>query len=105
VTQYDTEFQAAVKGNNAQAMGRILGENVVLILGNGTANTRAELLQEARDKTYVYEHQEEDSGMQTVRMCGDIAVVTARLWIKGVAHGTAFDRRVWFRDFYVRTST
>jgi ketosteroid isomerase-like protein len=104
VAKLDAVFQAAVKANDAHAMERILGENMILVLGNGTTNTRAELLQEARDKTYVYEHQEEDSGTQTVRVWGDTAVVTARLWIKGVNQGSAFDRHLWFSDVYVRTS-
>jgi ketosteroid isomerase-like protein len=103
VAELDTEYQAAVKVNDAQAMERILAENMTLVLGNGTTNTRAELLQEARDEAYVYERQDEDPGTQTVRVWGDTAVVTARLWIKGVSQGTAFDRHLWFSDVYVRT--
>ena len=103
VGRLDTDFQAAVKANDVQTMEQILGENMVLVLGNGTTNTRAELLQEARDKAYVYERQEEDPGTQTVRIWGDTAVVTARLWVKGVNHGTSFDRHLWFSDTYVRT--
>ena len=34
---------------------------------------------------------------------GDTAVVTARLWVKGVSSGRAFNRRLWFSDTYVRT--
>jgi hypothetical protein len=34
---------------------------------------------------------------------GDTAVVTARLWLKGVKDGAAFDRRVWFSDICIRT--
>ena len=33
----------------------------------------------------------------------DTAIVTARLWLKGVRAGKAFDRRLWFSDTYVRT--
>jgi ketosteroid isomerase-like protein len=104
VAQLDRDFQAAVKANDAQTMDRILDENMVLVLGNGTSSTRGELLQEARDKLYTYERQDEDPGTQTVRVWGDTAVVTARLWIKGTSRGNAFDRRVWFSDTYVRTS-
>jgi len=103
VARLDLEFQAAVKANDAQVMARVLAENMILVLGNGATSTRAELLQEARDKTYVYEHQEEDAGTQIVRVWGDTAVVTARLWVKGVSHGSAFDRHLWFSDVYVRT--
>jgi ketosteroid isomerase-like protein len=103
VAQLDSEFQAAVKNNDAQVMDRILSEDMVLVLGNGSTNTRAALLQEARESAFVYEHQEEDSGTKTVRVWGDTAVVTARLWVKGISHGTSFDRHLWFSDVYVRT--
>jgi hypothetical protein len=47
-----------------------------------------------------------DEGTQTVRLYGDdTAIVTARLWIKGVrsGNGEAIDFRLWFSDTYVRT--
>lgn len=103
VAKLDREFQAAVKINDTQAMDRILGKDMVLVLGNGTINTREELLQEARDKVTIYERQDEDPGTQTVRIWGETAAVTARLWVKGISHGVAFDRRLWFSDIYVRT--
>jgi ketosteroid isomerase-like protein len=105
VAQLDTQFQAAVKVNDVEAMERILGDDMILVLGNGTTNTRAELLQEARDKSYVYERQEEDPGTQTVRVWADTAIVTARLWVKGKSGGKPFDRHLWFSDVYLRTST
>ena len=105
IAQLDRDFQAAVKINDVRTMERILHKSMVLVLGNGTINTRDELLQEARDKVIAYERQDEDPGTQTVRVWGDTAVVTARLWIKGVTKGQAFDRRLWFSDTYVRTPT
>lgn len=104
VAKLDTEFQAAVKVNDVRTMERILGDDMTLVLGNGTTNTRTELLQEARDKSYVYERQEEDPGTQTVRAWGDTAIVTAQLWVKGSNAGKRFDRHLWFSDVYVRTS-
>jgi ketosteroid isomerase-like protein len=103
VAKLDTEFQAAVKANDAQTMARIMHKNMILVLGNGTINTREEQLEQARNKDFVYEHQGEDAGTQTVRVWGDTAVVTARLWIKGVYRGVTYDRRLWFSDTYVRT--
>jgi ketosteroid isomerase-like protein len=104
VGKLDHEFQAAVKVNDAKTMERILGTNMILVLGNGTTNTREELLEEARDRAITYEEQDEDPGTQTVRVWGDTAVVTARLWVKGTRKaGGAFDRRLWFSDIYVRT--
>jgi hypothetical protein len=70
VAKLDTEFQAAVKVNDAETMDRIMHKDMVLVLGNGTINTREEQLQEARHKDLVYEHQEEDPGTQIVRVWG-----------------------------------
>jgi ketosteroid isomerase-like protein len=103
VAALDTEFQAAVKRNDAEAMARILHENFVLVTGNGKTFTRDDLLQEATRGEIRYERQDEDAGTQAVRVWGNTAVVTARLWIKGVRGGVPFDRRLWFSDTYVRT--
>jgi ketosteroid isomerase-like protein len=105
VASLDTKYQAAVKKNDAETMGQVLDENFILVLGNGTVVTRNELLAEARGGKIVYEHQEEDAGTQTVRVWGDTAVVTARLWLKYTSEGKSFDRRLWFSDTYVRTAS
>jgi ketosteroid isomerase-like protein len=107
VAGLDTAYQAAVKVNDAAAMGRILHPDFVLIVGSGAVVTREALLKSARDKDVIYQHQEEDPGTQTVRVFGDTAVVTARLWLKGANPDGSkpFDRRLWFSDTYVRTPT
>lgn len=104
VAALDRAFQGAVKRNDAAAMARILHEDFVLVLGDGTTIGREELLREARSGEIAYERQDEDEGTQVVRVFGDTAVVTARLWIKGVRRGKPFDRRLWFSDTYVRTA-
>jgi len=103
VAALDTEFQAAVKHHDAATIDRIQHPDMVLVLGDGRVFTKADHLQAARDKKIQYEIQDEDAGTQTVRVLGDTAVVTARLWLKGTSEGAAFDRRVWFSDTYVRT--
>jgi ketosteroid isomerase-like protein len=103
VAALDTAYQAAVKRNDAVTMARILHEDFVLVLGNGKTHTREDLLREARNRETEYERQDEDAGTQTVRLWGDTAVVTARLWLKGTSHGSRFERRLWFSDTYVRT--
>jgi ketosteroid isomerase-like protein len=105
VAALDTEYQAAVKRNDAEAMGRILADDFVLVLGDGRTFNRADLLESARSAEITYEQQDEDEGTQIVRVWGDTAVVTARLWIKGVNKGVRFERRLWFSDTYVRTPT
>lgn len=104
VAALDTEYQLAVKQNDAKTMGRILHKDFVLVLGDGRTNSRSDLLEEARGKKIVYEQQDEEAGTQTVRVWGDTAVVTAKLWVKGSSNGAAFDRKLWFSDTYVRTA-
>lgn len=103
VAALDLEYQAAVKRNDVATMDRILHPQFWLILGNGTVVTRDELLDEARGKANRFEQQDEIPGTQTVRVWGDTAVVTAKLWIKGASGGKTFDRKLWFSDTYVRT--
>jgi ketosteroid isomerase-like protein len=102
VAALDIAFQEAVKHSDAEAMSKFLHEDFVMVLGDGQVVTREGLLE--RVVTTRYEQQDEEPGTQTVRVYGDTAVVTARIWLKGAfGDGKAFDRRVWFSDTYVRT--
>lgn len=106
IADLDTAYQAAVERNDWQAMDRILHPDFVLVIGNGTAFTREQLIDSARNPIAVYEKQVEMPGTQKVRLFGkDTAVVTALLWLKGTRDGgkTAFDYKLWFSDTYVRT--
>ena len=103
VADLDTQYQAAVKRNDAAAMDRILHDDFVLVLGDGASATKADLLRMARTKVIVYEQQDEVPGSQKVRTWGDTAVVTAKLWVKGKQGGKPFDQKLWFSDTYVRT--
>jgi ketosteroid isomerase-like protein len=91
VAALDTEYQAAVKKNDAAAMDRILTDDFILVTGRGKVYNKTDLLKSARDKDATYEHQEEIE--QTVRVWGDTAVVTALLWVSGKSaqDGKAFD--------------
>jgi ketosteroid isomerase-like protein len=102
VAALDTEFQAAVLKNDAATMDRILADDFILVTGSGKVFNKADSLEEARSGEYVYEHQEDTS--QTVRVWGDTAVVTAKLWVKGTHNGKPFDKTLWFSDTYVRTA-
>ena len=102
VAALDTEYQAAVKNNDAATMDRILSDDFVVVLGSGKIYTKADLLQMARTRRVQYEHQEDSD--QTVRVWGDTAVVTAKIWLKGLDEGKPFEWHVWFSDTYVRTS-
>jgi len=103
VARLDTQYQAAVKANDAATMDRILADDFVLVTGRGQTFTKADLLAAARAQSSTYEHQ--DESQQKVRVWGDTAVVTALLWIKGTNGGQPFERRLWYSDTYVRTAT
>ena len=105
VAALDTEYQAAVERNDAATMDRILADDFVLVLGNGTVYTKPDLIQEAQAKSITWEQQKEIDDSQKVRVWGDTAVVTAKLWVKGTQDGKSFDRKLWFSDTYVRTKT
>ena len=103
VAALDTEYQAAVERNDAAAMDRILADDMVLVVGKGAVYTKADLLKSARNRDAVYEKQVEIENSRKVRVWGDTAVVTAKLWLKGTSGGKTFDRKLWFSDTYVRT--
>jgi ketosteroid isomerase-like protein len=102
VAALDTDYQAAVKNNDVATMDRILADDFVLVTGLGKTYTKADLLEEARSKRTIYEHQEDSE--RKVHVWGDTAVVTARLWAKGTEDGKAFEYKLWFSDTYVRTA-
>jgi ketosteroid isomerase-like protein len=103
VADLDTQFQAAVKTNDVGTMDRILADDMVLITGRGRTFGKAAQLEEARARKAAYEKQEEEAGTQRVRVWGDMAVVTALLWIKDVSDGKPKEYRLWFSDIYLRT--
>jgi ketosteroid isomerase-like protein len=105
VAALDTQYQNAVKENDAATMDRILADDFALVTGRGKVYDKSELLKAAKEKQVIYEHQEEEAGSQRVRVWGDTAVVTALLWIKAVQEGKPIDYKLWFSDTYGRTST
>lgn len=105
VAALDTEYQAAVSRNDADTMARILADDFVLVLGNGTVYNKADLIKGASDRSTIYEQQTEIDNSQKVRVWGNTAVVTAKLWIKGTREGKQFERKLWFSDTYVKTDS
>jgi len=101
IAALDTEYQAAVKNNDAATMDRILADDFILVTGRGKVYNKTDLLDTARNKDIPYEHQEDTQ--QTVRVWDDTAVITALLWQKGIYKGEPFDDHLWFSDTYVRT--
>jgi len=100
VAALDKEYQAAVKSNDAATMARILADDFVLVTGSGKTYGKADMLEGAHGEDVYTQNDEE---IQTVRVWGDTAVITAKLWEKYTSNGKSFDKKFWFSDTYVRT--
>jgi ketosteroid isomerase-like protein len=105
VAGLDTLFQSAVKANDVAIMDQILADDFVLVTDRGASSTKADLIEEAKEKRTMYEHQEVEKGTQKVRIWRDTAVVTALLRIKGSRDQNPFDYKVWVSETFVRTPT
>jgi uncharacterized protein (TIGR02246 family) len=101
VAALDAEYQAAVKKNDASTMDKILADDFVLVTGSGKIYSKADMINDAQGGKTKYEHNDEK--VQTVRVWGDTAVVTAQLWEKYTVEGKPFEHLFWFSDTYVRT--
>jgi ketosteroid isomerase-like protein len=102
IAALDEQFQAAVKANDDATMDKILADDFILVTGSGSVFNKGDLLTEARSRSSTYEHQEDSE--RTIRVWGDTAVVTAKLWIKGTRDGRPVEYTLWFSDTYVRTA-
>lgn len=101
IAALDTEYQAAVAKNDLATMARLLADNFTLVTGSGKVYSKQDLLDEAKSGRLQYERQ--DDSEQTVRLWGNTAVITAKLYSKGTEAGKPFEYTLWFSDTYVRT--
>ena len=99
----DTVYRAAIKANDIAIMDQILADDFVLVSDSGASLTKADLINQAREKQTIYEDEEVEEGTQNVRVWRDTAVVTELLRIKGTRDQPPF--KVWFSETYVRTPT
>ena len=101
VALLDERYQAAVERNDVEGMDSILMNDFTLVVGSGKVFNKKNLLESARAREVVWEHQA--ATQRTVRVSGNTAVVTALLWERGVSNGRTIDKKLWFSDTYVRT--
>jgi ketosteroid isomerase-like protein len=116
VANLDIAYQAAVLRGDADTMARTFHDDFILVTGRGVRSNARDWLTAAREGHIKYEHQETIDDSRSVKVDGDTAVVTAKLWIKGrytaanpsvakgeVKEGDSFNRVLWYSDTYVRT--
>jgi ketosteroid isomerase-like protein len=103
LAKLDADYQNAVEHNDTKTMALILADDFILVEGDGTISTKADLLKDAASGKTKYEHQVDAE--RTIRVWGDTAVVTAKLWAKGLEDGKQVDYNMWFSDTYIRTPT
>lgn len=104
VARLDRSFQEAVKRNDVETMKKIMHPRFQLVMGDGRRFGREDLLNDARQRRFIYELQDEEPDSQSVLVWGDTAIVTAKLLLRGTTEGKRFDRVLWFSDTYVRTN-
>jgi ketosteroid isomerase-like protein len=102
LAKLDTDYQRAVERNDTPTMRRILADDFILVEGDGKVSTKTDLLKDAASGQTKYEHQVDSE--RTIRVWGDTAVITAKLWAKGLEDGNQVNYYMWFSDTYVRTS-
>jgi ketosteroid isomerase-like protein len=101
LAKLDTDYQRAVERSDTPTMARILADDFILVEGDGKVSTKTDLLKDAAGDQTKYERQVDSE--RTIRIWGDTAVITAKLWAKGLEDGKQVDYYMWFSDTYVRT--
>ena len=80
VGDLDTQYQLAVKNNDAKTMDRILADDFVLVTGRGRAFTKADLLKDTQANV-VYEYREIPMEAVVGVMCAGGAVLLVGVWL------------------------
>jgi ketosteroid isomerase-like protein len=105
IAELDEKYQQAVKRNDAKVMSEIVHDDFTLVNGKGMVVKKDALLASARDEHVRYQQQDVIDNSRTVRVLGDTAVITAKLWLKGdLKRGGHIDKVLWFSDTYVKTA-
>jgi ketosteroid isomerase-like protein len=100
VLQTERNLATAYLNGDAGAIAWGVMEDYMLTNSTGKITTRADDLDEARNKDPKYEVFENND--MKVRIHGDTAVVTGRRHTKGIAGGKPFDSKFQFTDTFVK---
>ena len=101
VMRVQREWMEAIRDKNAAALDRILADDYTYTDSSGTVSNKADSLRQARtSRGRMTTYQTSDEKAQ---IYGDLAVVTGRLRVEGVAgSGQTYDAEVRFTDILAR---
>jgi ketosteroid isomerase-like protein len=100
VLELEREFSQAIVKNDAEAVGRFLAENWIIIDLDGGIIDRARFLDVIKSGALTHEMMESEG--TSVRIYGDTAIVTALTTTKGKFSGQAFTTQERATDFLVK---
>jgi ketosteroid isomerase-like protein len=96
----ERDFERAVVANDAEAIGKFLADDWVIIDPDGNIIDKARFLSVIKSGALTHEVMESDN--MSVRTYGDSAVVTALATTKGKFAGQEFSTRERATDFFVK---
>ena len=100
VLRVQREWMEAVRDKDAAALDRILADDYTYTDSRGGVTNKADSLRQTRNPN---EHMKAfHTSEETARVYGDVAIVTGRLRVEGVAGGQSYDAEVRFTDILAR---
>jgi ketosteroid isomerase-like protein len=100
VLRVQREWMEAVRDKDAATLDRILVDDYTYTDSRGRVSSKADSLRQARatgDRMKAFQTMDEKA-----RIYGDMAIVTGRLRVEGVAGGQPYDAEVRFTDILAR---
>jgi ketosteroid isomerase-like protein len=100
VLKLENEFSQAIVQNDAEAVGRLLTDDWIIIDPDGGIIDKARFLDVIKSGALTHEMMKSDD--TRVRIYGDTAIVTALTTTKGKFHGQAFATKERASDVFVK---
>ena len=100
VLRVEEEFSQAIVKNDAEAVGRFLADDWIIIDPDGGIIDKARFLDVIKSGTLTHEMMESDD--TRVRIYGNTAIVTARTTTKGKFNGQVFTTQERATDVFVK---
>ena len=102
ILRLEKEFSQAIVKNDAEAVGRFLADDWIIIDPDGGIIDRARFLGVIKSGVLIHEMMESDD--TRVRIYRNAAIVTALVTTKGKFNGQAFTSRERAKDVFVKQS-